>query len=347
MDNRPLRTTSTLSIVILALGLGLIVAWASLDLRFDTRSDAITNLTLILQGRPLIFGPEALPDLPFYNRVMIPELHALLVVWVPIFDAGEWYLLLRIVTFMAAFGSFAFACGPDWPESAGDVRLAMALLALATIVSFSFPWEEPSDALDICALSLAVAAARNNRLFACFATSLIFAANRESAAYAGIIWFFLSNRQQGWLRRAVEGAAICIAAYGVVIFLRATVAGWSVSGNWFMLFDNVDTLIEAVDAFTPLSWLGLLPATLAILLAIIDRSHPLKRRLLQLAALLAVPSLLFGKINELRVFLPSMLMLAFAVGARWQAGSLPGLLPPMPRRAVTPPAVGAGAVRRQ
>ena len=345
MDDRTGRPASVPGILVYALGLGLIVAWTSLELRFDTRSDTIANLSLILDGQPLVFGADALPDLPFYNRIMVPALHALLVDWVPIFDNGEWYLLLRIATFGAAFGSFAIACGPDWRESAGDVRLAMALLALATIVSFSYPWEEPSDALDICALSLAVAASRNNRLFACFAIGVVFASNRESAAYAGIIWFFLSTRQSSWLRRAIEGAAICIAAYGVVVLLRAAVAGWGVSGNWFMLFDNVETLIDAIDTFTPLSWLGLLPATAVILLATIDRSHPLKRRLLQLAVLLAVPSLLFGKINELRVFLPSMLMLAFAVGARWTAGAMSDLLPSIPRRAATSHPGDAGEVR--
>ena len=51
--SRPVLRTAALVI-----GLGLLVAWASLELRIHTRLDTIHDMSNILHGRPMQFGSD-------------------------------------------------------------------------------------------------------------------------------------------------------------------------------------------------------------------------------------------------------------------------------------------------
>lgn len=294
--------------------LGLIVAWASLSLRFGTRQDTVSNLSAILNGEPLYFGGTAFTKFPHYNRVLFPGVHRLLVQFVPLGSAGQWYLALRIVTFQAAFVAFALVCRFSLFISAKDVRLASLLLALATIVSFNFSWEDPTDALDMLALTLGVGASLARRYVACLALALLFAFNRESAAYLGIIWVLLTMRPTNFVRAGIEGAAISVISYGTTLGIRNFVqpAG---SGNWFTPLNNLDIVLRSIAHFTFLNWIATLVAILVLFALNIRGSNPMARRFVSLAVIFSIAALFFGLINEHRVHLPCFLMLAFAIAS--------------------------------
>lgn len=297
-------------------GLALIVAWASLQLRIHTRGDVVHNLTAILYGQPLLYGDGIDPTLPFYNRILFPGLHAALAHLLPVLSGGQWYIVLRIASFEAAFAIFALVCYRSLKVPFQDFARAAALLAVATIATFGFGWEDPSDAIDMATLSLGVLCALEKRFVLCLALGVFFASNRESAAYVGIVWYFLSPQPPGrgpW-RVAVEGFVICAASYATTLGLRFAISETGRS-NWIGLSHNLDALIQEIREFTPINTLPILLALVVTLSANLTLRNRLARRFVLLAAVFVIPGLLFGHLRELRVFLPCLVMLCFAVAA--------------------------------
>jgi hypothetical protein len=269
-----------------------------------------------LHGQPFRFGEVSGSISNFYNRIMFPLIHQGLSRLLPGLSGEHWYVLLRIVSFQLAFLVFTLACVRMLKASYRDYWLAATLLALSFIISFT-PWEFPSDALDIVALSLGALACLSDRFFLALGVALLFATNRESAAFIGIIWIILAGHGT-WpkSRRLFEGLFISALSYAVSIALRYYIAGPSNTANDFQALANLETLISALTQFYPVSWWLLMLLTLFAIMSIsINYSNALARRFVALAVILAVPNWLFGAIIEIRVALPSLLMMAFAVAA--------------------------------
>lgn len=304
---------SLAAVVLWALALGLIVAWASLSLRFGTRHEAIYNITATLQGKPISMG-DLHTDLPFYNRVFFPLLHQGVKRVLPFASDGQVYLLLRILTFQAAFVAFALVCNACLGLPRPITVLATALLGLATITTFNFPWEYPDDAIDILGLALGVGAVLQRRYLWVLGLSIVFAANRESAAFFGIIWFVLHATRQSWLRPGIEGAVVCVLSYATTIGLRLLV-GPTFIANYITPAVNLELLLDALSRPNLLGYPAMTVAALVLLMAVTDLRVELVKRFYVLAGLFLVFGLTFGKINEMRVFLSTFVMLSFAVAA--------------------------------
>jgi hypothetical protein len=194
---------------------------------------------------------------------------------------------------------------------------ATTLLALTTIATFDFPWEYPDDALDVLVLALGVGAALRQRFLWCLVLSIVFAANRESAVFLGVIWFFLHVSRTSWLRPAIEGGIVSTCSYGITILLRLLVGPGFVA-NYYTPSTNVELLLGALARMNPLEYLSMTAAAVVLLVGATDFRGALVRRFFVLAAIFVACSLLFGKVNEMRVFLPSFVMLSFAVAASSQ-----------------------------
>jgi hypothetical protein len=296
------------------IGLGLVVAWVSLSLRLHTRPDTIHNMSHILRGEPLVFGGDSSAVHPFYNRILFPSLLAALSKWVGIVSESQWYILLRIGTVTLALAAFAFTCLRSLQVTPRDLRLVTALMAIAMIASFGYPWEDPTDVIDVGAQALSVLAALEGRFLLCLLFAAFFACNRESAAYAGIIWFFLAPGPRSWPRRGFEMVAISLASYAVAMAIRLHISSTG-AANWLPLPHNLEAFGLAVGHFTLVNWLGGLLAVTLFLSCSLDMRESLVRRFVALAAIFALPAVLFGYVDDLRVFLPCAVMLCFAVAA--------------------------------
>jgi hypothetical protein len=310
--SRPVLRTAALVI-----GLGLLVAWASLELRIHTRLDTIHNMSNILHGRPMEFGADTSTIHPFYNRVMFPSLLWAFTHGVGVLSEGQWYILLRLASCIFGLGAFAFACRQALQPSPGRLHFAVVLMAMSTLGAFAFPWEDPTDVIDLGAQALAVAAALDGRFALCLLIAVVFATNRESAAYAGITWFVLAPARP-LPKRGTEAFVICAASYGLAIALRLMISKTG-SSNWFSLLHNIESLIQAVRSFAIVGWFGILVGTTLFLSACVDLSTERARRFVLLALIFAVPGLLFGWVEDVRVFLPCAVMMCFAVGAGKEA----------------------------
>jgi hypothetical protein len=233
----------------------------------------------------------------------------------------QWYMLLRIACFQIAFVAFAVVCLKSLRSGTKDYSLAATLLALSTIVSFNYAWEDTTDALDLFALCMGVFASLSNRYILAIILAVLFAANRESAAFIGVIWACLSDPTTGMKRRVLEGTAICASSYLCALFLRMYFAGSGDIGNWITPLANARMAFDAIMTFSPLRWLMLLVSIITALSINIDLNEITARRFVVLAGLFTAAALCFGHINEIRVFLPCFLMLAFAIAAGHQTGS--------------------------
>jgi len=190
-------------------------------------------------------------------------------------------------------------------------------MALATITGFVFPWEDPTDVIDLGAQALAVAAALGGRFGLCLAVALLFAVNRESAAYAGIAWFVLAPPRP-LPRRGLEAVVISVASYALALGVRALVSD-SGAHNWWALPHNIETLWLSIRSFGIVGWLGVLVGVTLFLSACLDLSTALATRFATLALLFALPGLLFGWFEDVRVFLPCFVVACFAVAAGKEA----------------------------
>jgi hypothetical protein len=195
-----------------------------------------------------------------------------------------------------------------------DLRLVTALMGISMIASFDYPWEDPTDVIDVCAQSLSVLAALEGRFLLCLAVAAFFACNRESAAYAGITWFFLAPGPRSWPRRGFEAVAISVASYAAAMAIRLHISSTG-AANWLPLPHNLEAFGLAVGHFTLVNWLGGLLAVTLLLSSSLDMTEDPVRRFAALAAIFALPAILFGYVDDLRVFLPCAVMLCFAVAA--------------------------------
>jgi hypothetical protein len=180
----------------------------------------------------------------------------------------------------------------------------------------SHPWEYTSDFFDILFIALAVGLALAERSVALLAVVIVGSINRESAAFAGIIWIALATVRYGpwpeqW-RRFVPGLIYMVVAMLIVLALRHWLSHGQVLGSrlgGLIALQEWQWILYPDGAFPLLVGLIL---TFAALLRALPRPWTLDQKGLGLAALgCAVLSFAIGIAGELRIFLPCVVILSF------------------------------------
>jgi hypothetical protein len=309
---------------ILAACLALMVCWVSgsLNGRFQHKAEVVSQQSAILHRQPLYFdgGPGDLPE--FHNRVLMPALLRLSE-HTRVASLQEWFIAWRLITAFLMFATFIVVTDRgSWQWSI----IGSGLLAYSLILSFGHPWEHPTDFPDVaftvgfCALAMA------GKPIALALLAVIAAANRESAAFAGLIWICIHGYASGrwkW-RELLKGAAISAAAYITVVALRQR---FSVPGTPFRQLVVAAGLPDTILAFlkhpNPFGWPVMLAATVTpiglLLWAMRHDVTEKEGRLLVAALAMFMVSLIFGKVDELRVFLPAIAVSMYSlalIGAR-------------------------------
>jgi hypothetical protein len=305
MENSQWRLQAT------AVCLGILLAWLSLMWTQGQRADTLYNLNALLAGEPFHYGESVSEITPFYNRVIFPLVHRGVSGSLGFLDAGEWYLVLRVLFFTIALWVFAAAA---FSLSGGDVRRSLpaaCLLTAAVATTFIWPWEEASDALDLLCIVIGCWASCRSRLWVAFAAAIVFAANRESAAFVGVIWWFVAT-ERSRVRRGIEATLMVVVSYAITIGIRYLVNPDAGGGNYFTLLQNGQALLDAIRSGEPFTFLTLALLALGLLVPWVDWSNPVSRRLAAAAGALAVITVFFGLVRETRVFIPSYVLLALA-----------------------------------
>ncbi|MBI5876976.1 MAG: hypothetical protein HZB53_04930 [Chloroflexi bacterium] len=312
---------------IISLALGLMVTFASdgLNERASHRAEVIAAQFSTLAGEPYVVGGVATYYAPFQNRVLFPLLFAA-VSQIKLISTSAWFELLR-------FGIAVLLLVVCWwvLRRVADTTLKQTaagclLLAYSLVFTFNVWWEHTSDYPDAIFTLLLIAATVARNRFGVVVIALLAAANRESAAFAGVLWICVYGldavRKVQW-RELAFGAGVSIAAYAAVLALRFAFGGpkaIDASSQWVMVFSNLLPSMWAVLTHPGISsWPVLAFAMFAPVVLWIAANYgvlgALQKRLLAAALAMTALSLVFGVAVELRIFIPPLVTLV--VVAAW------------------------------
>lgn len=323
----------SIAAVCAAMAIGL--CFVSNTITFEHRGDVINQQVALLEGKAWLYDGQEIYWPMFQNRLLFPALLVGFEKLTP-FDIGESYLLVRLATAFACLWVFAWVAQRLSPSlSERDQWLSLLLLFYSLIFTFNFPpGEGTSDFPDGMFIALFALAALKRRYGMLAALSLLAAFNRESAAFSGVIWVFanlqLADKRSQQFRVLVEGGVLSVATYAVVILIRHAFSDYDLSLQQQQFVTALSGLAAHLRQFlqhpTPSSWPVLLGACLfpfAVVLAQTSALDDIERRLLAAAAALAAISLVFGLINELRVFIPSLILVNLAATHRLARRDVP------------------------
>ena len=290
---------------------------ANLHGRFAHRDESIQHQFAILSGAPHVFEGTKYDEPYFQARIMFPLLLAG-ASRIGILSTGQWYLVLRIFSaFVMLMVVYQVLLSGSGDESVATSTLAY--FSLAMIATFNFGWELSMDFLDAMffAILIACAAKASFRLFAITAVLACF--NRESAVFAGVLWIvcFGVRRRKLAGKEIARGLALSASCYLLILWIRSWFIGaraFHADEEWAIL--QIPRFVRgAFLQFNPFVWpvLGLCMAGPLAILIYEKRASlsPFHRRLLIACAVIAAMTLVFGKINELRIFVPSLTILAY------------------------------------
>ena len=308
MTGRPVLREHAIAIL-LVLSFALLSAQLSVQLRAATLPATLAVEFDTLRGHP------AYPE--FQNRILSP---LMLVALRKIFPAGVsdksvWFVM-RVLQASLAFLVLYWMV---FRITGGRLR-ALSATGLVTFAyawtPLSHPWEYTSDFFDILFVSLFIGLALAERSIVLTFVVIVAAANRESAAFAGIIWLALATVRYGpwpeeW-RRFAPGVFYLVLAAALVVALRVWLSAdyqpRQVVGLWRAL--RAWHWILHPDGAFPLL-IGMAVSFVALVRAL-PRPWTMDQVGLALtAAVVLVFSLIFGIFGELRVFLPVCVLLSF------------------------------------
>jgi hypothetical protein len=309
-----------------AIATGLCFSSNNLAPRFAHRAEIVDQQLALLEARPLMFDGLPLDMSEFRNRVLFPAAMRAIVA-TGIASPPEIFLGLRLITAAAClFGLWIFAT--RIAGATADVALlAQSILGWALLMTFSNPWENPTDFPDaLFTIGWAAAALRGR-----FALTAIIVAvgtlNRESTAFAGVLWVLL---------HALPAARWRDRARHVVAGFALTAGALVLTGLWRSRWGLPDTdltnslgitlmgpMIAAALSQPVLSWIQLLAAAFAppiLWLWLHRQSRTRQDAALVMAALaMAGVSAVVGLFNEVRIFIPTLTLLVLAGLLRVQA----------------------------
>jgi hypothetical protein len=310
--------------IVLSISLSIFVCLAS-DRFFNResrRAEAIEMELAILTGSDFHESGNLTYMPAFQNRILFPLLLRA-GASLGIFTLAGWYALLRLFSAFAMFFTFWWVL--RFGAGAGIKLAATGLLMLAYCLVFtlSLPLVLTSDFPDAMFTALLIFAAVRHRGWLLLAISLVAAANRESAAFAGIIWFSLHGVGEKWRIKFGEAAfaiLVSVLSYSTVLMLRYGFGGPRAVASNTQVFTIKTNLYLAgqylLHPLSPFAWPSLIACMVApcVLWLIVNRQAIAAKqlRLLGAAGAIAIASLFFGIISEPRIFIPAVVLLIFA-----------------------------------
>jgi hypothetical protein len=234
--------------------------------RFLHHAEAVYNQFAILKGLPFHIDGKEVEMLPQYqSRVLFPVLLKGLTE-THLMSASQFFIVLQIAVAFVGYLIFLLACTKVEGVPVKTAGIGAGFLAYALVFMFgSSSWEQPTDFLDVAFFSAFLALALQKRRTVFALTVLLATLSHQTAAFGGVIWFFLWGLDERELEpkwwEAVFGGVLIIGSYALqtaVKFLFGG-AGQSVGyviNGWF-------TISQFVDFFrhpTPLGWVVLLVA---------------------------------------------------------------------------------------
>jgi hypothetical protein len=297
--------------LLIVLSLAVLSAQLSFRLRADTLLESFHLELDALRGHARY--PE------FQNRLIAPALLAALRWLMPenMPDRAVWYLSRILQAAVAWWVLYGVCLHLTGRRSAGLVAVGLVTFAYLW-TPMSHPFEYTSDFLDVMFAALMVLCALEERRLALAVAVVLAALNRESAAFAGIVWLSLLAARHGLTARRAGDVALGLLyialAAAVVLGVRLAVSAHYDPRQQIGLLEFLEDLhaLGHPTGVVPMLFFTLL--LYGACLARLPRPWTAEQKGLILAAALCTAiSSIFGILGELRVLLPSWVMLAIAI----------------------------------
>ena len=141
---------------------------------------------------------------------------------VGIFPPEAWFVILRLATAFLAFLVFSLVSIKVSGASPKVAALGSGWLALGLIPTFNHGWEHPTDFPEVMFSSLLLWFSIRGCKAATLVTTLVASLNRQTAAFAGVVWLCLHGFGSRKGVRPGEGA------YALLLMAASYVTGWLV-----------------------------------------------------------------------------------------------------------------------
>jgi hypothetical protein len=312
------------SYILLAVSLAILTSTVSDNYgsRFVHQQETVYEQHAILAGQPFLRDGEARVIPQFYNRILFPAVFSL-VSRLHILGDTQSYLLCRFLNCILLFVTFLWV---SRRALNADIRISMVgagLLAYTYIFTFNHGWAITSDYFDGIFMCLFLLLSLERRRWGLFLVSILAGFNRESAAFAGVLWFVLygvsRNLRIQW-REAFYAGVLSVSSYATAILVRLAILGRArtfASDGQVMVTPR--EWWREFSAFlhhpTPSSWPILAVAMLipSLWWAWMNREYvsEMPARLLMAAGLLGAATCFWGLMQELRIFIPGLVVLVF------------------------------------
>jgi hypothetical protein len=294
--------------------------------RVAHRAEIVDQQLALLEARPLMFDGQPLDMSEFRNRVLFPAVMRSMVA-AGVGSPAEVFLGLRLVTAAAAlFGLWIFAT--RLADASADVALlALSMLGWVLLLTFNNPWENPTDFPDALFTIAWAAAALRGRFAVTAVVVAVGTLNRESTAFAGVLWVLLhATRAPRWRDRATHAAAGFVLAAGALLLTSVWRSRWGLPDTDLansLGITLMGPMIAAALRQPVLSWIQLLAAAFGLPILWLwlhrrARTHEAGALLLAAVAM-AGASAIIGLFNEVRIFIPTLTLLILAGLLRVQA----------------------------
>jgi hypothetical protein len=295
--------------------------------------ESIRNQVAIALGQPYHAAGLHFVVEPFYNRILFPYL---LVSAKHFFEQVTWFqifALVRFIEFFVCLYIVYFSLERRHDTISSDPPTLMALFSLAFIPSLIFPWELPSDIIDFTLSYLAFLAILEGRLTQAILIAILTSINRESGAFAEILYGSLYFWRVPWPALLTRFLLLSCIPYGAAVAIRAHQLGlaWGETGQqytgiWFNAKKVLDWLrdplqfewfVDPVLHLWPILGFSMVFMPLYILQVPAREDHV---RVMAALALILLVTALFGNWSEPRVFIPATALICAAAVARPNAG---------------------------
>jgi len=306
--------------LLLSLALSVFVCFVSDRLlnRQARRSEAIEMELAILNGQPFHESGNLTYMPAFQNRILFPALLKL-GSRLGIFTVAGWYVFVRLLSALAMFFAFWYVLRINTGAGVKLTGAGLLSLAYCLVFTFSLPLVLTSDFPDAMFACLFVFAALQRRRWLLLLLSVVAATNRESAAFAGVIWFFLygiKRERRIDIRESGFAALVSVCSYATTLLLRYELGGWKAIGHTQSpgFKTNIFLLSQYVQhPLAPFSGLSLILCMITpfVLWIFYNRRAltTVQKRLLLASVAIAAASLIFGIVSEPRIFIPSVVLL--------------------------------------
>ena len=305
-------------------------ASSELSARRQHRAEAVQHQLAIIGRAPMQIDGQPGDISEYRSRVLVPYLLVGLSQSGLLKSDQERFMAVRLVTgtafFLAAY-VFAFRLlGGRLITAAGFVGILSAWL----VASFNAAWEIPTEFPDLTFLLGAVICVVERRRLALVALTVVATLNRESSVYYAVLWFWMYAFEGGraqMIRQSRFAALIGIIAITETLVLRASyrLPGAPLS-NHSMVGHNLTAIMKAIQELPAPGWFVPLVCGCAFIAVWwwMYRVHGgrVDRALMRSALTIALPSVVFASVSEIRVFLPSIVLALSAVLIREQRAEL-------------------------